>query len=62
MRRKNVQIKILALAAKENEIIFLRDKKQIIKREYLGKLSHLKNLVEEMMLENDKVSFKDLEG
>ena len=60
-----VKIKSLALAVKENERILSRDKENELMKQQefikkrLGVINDLKNQGQEIMLENDKVSFEE---
>ena len=62
-----VKIKSLALAVKENERILSRDKENELMKQQefikkrLGVINDLKNQGQEIMLENDKVSFEEVE-
>ena len=62
-----VKIKTLALAVKENERILSRGKgNELIKQQEfiekrLGDINNLKNQGQEIMFENDEVSFEEVE-
>ena len=66
-RKIVVKIKSLALAVKENGRILSRDKENELMKQQefiekrLGVINDLKNQGQEIMLENDKVSFEEVE-